>query len=265
MDPVAAIIGALEAEEAALDGIVAGLDDSDDGGWATPTPAAGWTVRDQIGHLALSEEWAASASGDPDGYNAWLEEMFADLVAFGAEAERRLRAHDGPETLAWWRRVRAETIDGVQALPEGTRIPWFGPPMGARAFLTARLMETWAHGQDIRDALGLAPSVSDRLRDIAHLGVVTRSFAYANRGETAPESDVSVALTGPNGDPWTWGSDPSTTPDRVSGSALDFCLVATQRRNVADTDLVVEGPVATDWLRVMQAFAGPATDPRPRA
>jgi uncharacterized protein (TIGR03084 family) len=255
---IEATAAALEAEERALDDIVASLDVS---GWSRATPAQGWNVRDQIAHLAVSEEWAALAASDPEGFAHFLEGVIGDVGAFGAETEARMRAHDGPNTLEWWRDRRAATLTAVRALPEGTRIPWFGPPMGARSFLTARLMETWAHGQDVRDAFGLEPSVSGRLRDIAHLGVITREFAYANRGGEAPAAAIRIEVVGPDADVWTWGPDDAT--DAVSGTALDFCLVVTQRRNVADTALEVTGDAATDWMSVVQVFAGPPTDPPP--
>jgi uncharacterized protein (TIGR03084 family) len=130
--------------------------------------------------------------------------------------------------------------------------------MGALSFATARLMETWAHGQDVADALGVARPGTPRLRHIAHLGVRTRPFSYTVRGRPVPGADVRVELTPPDGGvPWAWGN-PSLT-DRVTGPALDFCLVVTQRRHVEDTALAVEGDGAREWLAIAQAFAGAAT------
>jgi uncharacterized protein (TIGR03084 family) len=133
--------------------------------------------------------------------------------------------------------------------------------MSPASFATARLMEYWAHGQDIADALGRARTPTARLRHICHLGVRTRGFSYSVRGLTAPDTDVRVELAGPDGDTWTWG-DPAAA-DRVTGSALDFCLVVTQRRLAGDTGLVVTGDAATEWLSLAQAFAGnpSLTDP----
>jgi uncharacterized protein (TIGR03084 family) len=137
------------------------------------------------------------------------------------------------------------------------RIPWFGPSMSALSFATARLMETWSHGQDIATALGVTIAPTDRLRHVAHIGVTTRGWSYANRGRTAPEVPVRVELDAPSGAVWTWGPDDAV--DRVSGSALDFCLVVTQRLPVESTALRAEGPAATEWMSIAQAFAGPPT------
>ena len=139
------------------------------------------------------------------------------------------------ELLAGWRAGRTALLDTLRPLDPKTRIPWYGPAMGARSFATARLMETWAHGQDVVDALGLERPPSGRLRHVAHIGVLARPFAYATRGLDVPAADVRVQLVAPDGSTWTWG--PEDCADAVEGDALDFCLVVTQRRHVADTAL----------------------------
>jgi uncharacterized protein (TIGR03084 family) len=252
------IASELEAEEQALDELVAGIDDA---AWKKSTPAEGWDVAANIAHLALADELAAMAVHDPERFKETLARALsnpdeADRIADGSD-----RYDDTGELLTWWRASRQSTIDSVRALPEGARIPWFGPPMGARSFLTARLMEHWAHGEDVREALGAPPLATERLRNIAHLGVATRGFAYVNRGLDAPTGEVRVELEGPGGNVWEWG--PPDATDRVTGSALDFCHVVTQRHNIADTALVVEGDGAREWMAISQCFAGPPTDPRP--
>ena len=134
--------------------------------------------------------------------------------------------------------------------------------MGAKSFFTARLMETWAHGQDVVDAVGAGRPATERLRHIAHLGVITRAFSYSNRGLDVPDVEVRVELVGPTGAEYTWGD--VSAEDRVSGPLVDFCLVVTQRRHPDDTALEITGPAATDWLSKAQIFAGAPTDNRPR-
>jgi uncharacterized protein (TIGR03084 family) len=140
-------------------------------------------------------------------------------------------------------------------LPPGAKLPWYGPPMSAASMATARLMETWAHGQDIADALGVRRTPTARLRHVAHIGVRTRDFAYLNRGLPAPAEEFRVELMGPDGELWTWG--PPDSPQRVTGPVLEFCLLVTQRVHLADTALVAVGPDAEQWLTIAQAFAGP--------
>jgi len=135
-------------------------------------------------------------------------------------------------------------------------VPWYGPPMSAASALTARIMETWAHGQDVADALGAVREPTARLRHVAHIGIGARAYSYLVNGKQPPEAPIRVELAAPDGDTWGWG--PEDAVDRVGGPALDFCLVVTQRRHLADTMLQVSGPVATEWMSFAQAYAGPA-------
>ena len=179
------------------------------------------------------------------------------------------RAMDADALLAWWRQARSEFLQAMDGVDPARRVPWFGPPMGVRSFVSARLMETWAHGQDVADALGRERRPSDRLRHIAHLGVAARPFSYLVRGLKPPLTSVGVELIAPSGGTWTLsaGRPPlGGEPDgSVCGPALDFCLVVTQRRNLLDTDLRVEGEAAAEWLAIAQAFAGPPGPGRPPA
>ena len=135
--------------------------------------------------------------------------------------------------------------------------------MSARTMATARLMETWAHGIDIAEALGIEVRPHDRVRHVCHLGVITRKFAFANRGEPTPSGAVRVELTSPSGKDWAWG--PADAPDIVVGSAWDFGLLVTRRRGTSDVDVRASGDGARRWLQIAQAFAGPpGPDPASR-
>jgi uncharacterized protein (TIGR03084 family) len=121
--------------------------------------------------------------------------------------------------------------------------------------VTARLMETWAHGQDVADTLGTSRQPTDRLRHVAHIGVRARDYAYHVNGLTPPDEAFRVELTGPSGDTWVWG--PEQAVQRVTGPSLDFCLLVTQRRHRDDLTVTAEGSEAEHWLTIAQAFAGP--------
>lgn len=247
----------LAAEHADLDALVAGLDEA---GFDAPTPAEGWSVRDQLSHLAWFDREAVRAAVDPEGFTATLPDALAD-EAFTERAVVEGRAMSGAEVLAWWREARAGVVGALGRLDPSVRVPWYGPPMSAASFTTARLMETWAHGQDVADGLGVERTPTDRLRHVAFLGVRAFPNSYRVRGLPVPDVPVRVELTAPSGERWAWGDEEAA--DRVRGPALDFCLVATQRRHVDDTALEAEGPVAAEWLRLAQAFAGPAGPGRP--
>jgi uncharacterized protein (TIGR03084 family) len=157
--------------------------------------------------------------------------------------------------LADWRSTRSELHAALRTVPEGRKLAWFGPPMSAASMATARLMETWAHGLDVADALGARVAPSARLRSIAHLGVRTRDFAFTVHGLTVPADPFRVELCAPDGTVWAWG--PEDAGQRVSGSALDFCYLVTQRRPRGELDIAAVGPDAETWLGIAQAFAGP--------
>ncbi|MEP4650328.1 MAG: maleylpyruvate isomerase family mycothiol-dependent enzyme, partial [Ilumatobacter sp.] len=159
---------------------------------------------------------------------------------------------------AAWRANRAVLADASAGLDDDTRVIWYGPSMGAKSFLTARLMECWAHGQHVADAIGAVREPTERLAHIAQLGVITRKWTYVNRGLDVPDADIRVELTAPSGDVWRYGSDDAE--QSVTGTAEDFCLVVTQCRHVDATGLDVVGDDAVDWMNKAQAFAGQATD-----
>ncbi|MFD9125876.1 TIGR03084 family metal-binding protein [Kitasatospora sp. NPDC059571] len=258
MTDTTALLDDLRAENDALDALVADLDAR---GMATATPAEGWTVAHQLSHLAWTDRWSLLAARDPEAFPAAVEKEFTlgyDAVDRGA-AEGV--GEDPAALLARWRTGRRELLAALAAVPEGTRLPWFGPPMKAASMATARLMETWAHGQDVADALGADRAPTARLRHVAHLGVRTMGFAFAVHGRPAPEAPVRVELTGPDGESWTWG--PPDAADRVTGPALDFCLLVTRRRHPDDLALTAEGDTARAWLPIAQAFAGPPGTDRP--
>jgi uncharacterized protein (TIGR03084 family) len=238
----------LLAEHADLDEVVASLDEA---GWNTATPAAGWAVRDQISHLWFFDQRALLALEDADAFAADTQQLMASGGT--AASVEPGRAISGQELLAAWRRDRAALVARARDTDPSARVPWYGPAMAARSFITARLMETWAHGQDVCDALGRQRVPTSRLRHVAHIGVRARPFSYLINSLELPEAGVHVSLRGPDGTTWEWG-EPSD--QRVSGDALDFCLVVTQRRHPSDTALVVEGAVAQEWIRIAQAFAG---------
>lgn len=249
-----AICADLADEHAVLDALVAGLDET---GWATPTAAEGWDVKATVHHVAFFDEAGRLAATDPAAFEAQKAAMLS-----GRLDPEDASTRTGAELLAWWREGRAEMLAAARALDPKARLPWYGPPMSALSFFTARLMETWSHGLDVADALGTTVAPTDRLRHIAHMGWVTRGWSYANRGRTPSDVPVRVALLAPSGQHWTWG--PDDADDVVEGDALDFCLVVTQRRPLSAVGLRVHGPAATEWMQIAQAFAGPPTltDPR---
>jgi len=253
-----ALLRDLGDEQSDLDGVVADLDAT---GWATPTPAAGWDVRDTIAHLAFSEDLAVLAMTDEGTFETRRGELIAVAETVGDVMVERGRAMTGVEVRDWWRGQRAQTRCLLAARDAKDRIPWIVGTMSAVSFATGRLMETWAHGEDIAEALAVERPPTARLRHIADLGVRTRDFSYRVRGMEPPGEDIAIELAAPDGTTWSWGT---SATDAVRGPARDFCLVVTRRRHPDDTTLAFTGARAAQWMEIAQAFAGLPADQRPR-
>ncbi|WP_166021687.1 TIGR03084 family metal-binding protein [Streptomyces chilikensis] len=266
-DPTSSVIDDMREEFEELDALVAGLDDDR---WAAPTPAPGWGIAHQIAHLAWTDRAALAAIRDREAFDAEVGQALADPDGYMDE-QAALGARRPPaRILATWREGRAELAEALRGVPRGTRIPWFGPPMSAASMATARLMETWAHGQDVADALGVERRPSGRLRHIARLGARTRDFAFLVNGLPVPREEFRLELAFPGGgrDGELWTSGPPDATQRVTGSGPDFCRLVTQRAHRSDLDLHADGPDADRWLDIAQCFAGPpggGREPKERA
>ncbi len=253
-----ALLQDLANEQAALDILVADLREDR---WAAETPFAGWTVHDSISHLAFFDGAAVLAMTDPESFREQASSLPASEEVFEVTLERG-RDMAPADLLAWWRRERTALLAILDGRDAKDRLQWFGPPMGVRTMATARLMETWAHGQDVVDALGLERPATGRLRHIAQLGYMTFGWSFACRRKEPPNRLIRVELDAPGGETWAWG--PEAADETVRGTAEDFCLVVTQRRHPYDTGLEWNGPATEQWLLCAQAFAGPPTyGPRP--
>jgi uncharacterized protein (TIGR03084 family) len=218
--------------------------------WREPTPAPGWSIRDQITHLAWFDEAATQAIVEPELFIAGRDEARKDTASV-VEAIRAASYSRSDDQVAPWLRAAGDAlVEAASAGDPKVRVPWYGPEMSLASCITARIMETWAHGQDAFDALGIARTPSSRLQHIAFIGWRAVANSFVANGRPVPTVPVRVEL----------GEvvlGPDDAENRVNGSLLDFCLLVTQRRHLADTDLTAVGPVATEWLTIAQAFAGP--------
>ncbi|MCX5397697.1 TIGR03084 family metal-binding protein [Streptomyces sp. NBC_00102] len=252
MSDAIAVIDDLRDESEELDALVAELSDE---GWAAPTPAPGWTIAHQIAHLTWTDGVAVTAATDPGAFEAEVAAALAAPETFVDEAAAASVAFASPaELLRRWRAGRERLQEVLREAAPGTRIPWYGPPMSLASMATARLMETWAHGQDVADALGVVRAPTDRLRHVARIGVRARDYAYFVRGHTPPAEEFRVELAGLDGESIAFG--PEGAAQRVTGPLLDFCLLVTQRAHRDDLALRAVGAEADAWLDIAQAFAG---------
>lgn len=259
MTPYQQLLEDLAAEHAALDGVLARMTAAQ---WDLPSHSPGWLVRDQVTHLAHVDETATLAITDGERFRT--EARAARAAIDRAEYEGRYldrgRAMRPAALRAWWREAGTKFLAAARSLDPKARLPWYGPDMGAAMFVTARLMEHWSHGLDVVDVVDIPRPDTDRLRHVVFLGVRTRDFSYTNRGLAPDPTPVYLELTGPSGAKWTYGD--AAAPNRIVGSAGDFCRIVTQRRHLADTNLQITGPAAQEWMQLAQAFAGPTGEGR---
>ncbi|UYQ62815.1 TIGR03084 family metal-binding protein [Streptomyces peucetius] len=252
MSHPAVVLDDLRSESEDLDRLVGDLSPEQ---WAAATPAEGWTVAHQIAHLAWTDSVALVAVTDPAAFAEEAEKALAAPHSFVDDGAAEGAALPPATLLARWREGRERLLGALRDAPPGSRFPWYGPPMSTASMATARLMETWAHGQDVADGLGAVRTPTARLAQIAWIGFRTRDFAYGVNGLTPPVEPFRLELTGPAGELWAYG--PEDAAQRVTGPALDFALLVTRRAHRADLALRADGADADRWLDLAQAFAGP--------
>lgn len=223
-----------------------------------------YSVHDVVAHLHIFN-WAADAAlRDAEAFHAFWKDMTAGMARGGTLktlTDEWLGGARNRAVFEQWRAFYPGMAERFAAADPKRRVPWAGPDMSVRSSITARLMETWAHGQEVYDLLGVERVDTDRIKNIAHLGVSTFGWTFVNRKLEVPAPVPHVRLTAPSGEIWEWNSEVES--DLVEGSATEFCQVVAQTRSLADTKLGVSGDVAERWMSIAQCFAGPVSDPPP--
>lgn len=247
-------------ETRSLHGLIAGLDDAD---LLRPTLFKGWPIERIIAHLHFWNRAALLSVSDEAGFAAFMDDVRSKIAA-GGMAAIEADGLGGQALVAAWLEFAEELAGAVAPRAPSDRVKWVGPDMSVRSSITARLMETWAHGQAAFDELGAGRMNRDSIRGIAVLGINTYGWTYAVRGLLAPDPKPFVELTAPSGAIWRFGEEQAD--ERIEGLAEEFCQVVTQTRNIADTKLRLTGANAADWMARAQCFAGPPeTPPAPGA
>jgi uncharacterized protein (TIGR03084 family) len=226
-----------------------------------PTQFKNWTILDVLRHLHFWNIMAHLQISDPEKLTGHLTAMQAAGKTMRDYERAQLGHLSEAALLVEWLSWSEATADLFAEADPKARLKWAGPDMSARSSMTARQMETWAHGQEVFDFAGARRENEDRIANIVTLGVNTFGWTYATRRETPPGPMPHLVLTAPSGIIWTHG-EPNAT-ERIEGLAEEFCQVVTQTRNIADTKLKVTGAVAVDWMSKAQCFAGPPNPPPP--
>ena len=238
------------------------LDNMDTGNWTLKSTFKDWTVWDVVAHLHFSDHMALTSLSSAVAFKALMQDLITKRSGRAYTNEwlsRDGQSLTGPELLENWRKMFLELCDALAAADPDERFVWAGPGMKARMFATARQMETWAHGWEIYDLMNLPRTHTDRIKNIATIGVRTYGWTFKNRKLEVPSDEPYVCLNAPSGDIWAF-NEPAAK-HRVEGDAVEFCQVVTQVRNIADTNLQVSGDNAIAWMKIAQCFAGPPEEP----
>ena len=220
-----------------------------------------WTIEDVVGHLHLWNQGALISLTQPENFPSFFEPVAQLMMQGGSlkDYEREVyRDCRGQDLVGQWIEVARDTAAAFQQADPSQRVAWAGPSMSARSSISARQMETWAHGHEVFDCLGVVRVEGDRLRNIVVLGINTFGWTFQVRSQEPPGILPSVNLSAPSGELWCYGDSET---DLIAGEALEFAQVVTQTRHWRDTQLTVEGGVARQWMAHAQCFFGPPTEP----
>ncbi|MEC9344973.1 MAG: TIGR03084 family metal-binding protein [Pseudomonadota bacterium] len=224
-----------------------------------------WTINHVLQHLHYFNYAADLSVKDEAGILKLLKDLQAAVAAGEtvlAYTDRMLDGLKGRALLKAWKDYYTGMLPTFHGADPKMRVKWAGPDMSVLSSITARLMETWAHAQEVYDLLGVVRQDGDHIRNIVVIGNNTFGWTFINRGEPVPADKPYLLLTAPSGAIWEF-NEPSTT-NRIEGPASEFCQVVTQTRNIADTTLKTTGETATRWMAVAQCFAGvPQQPPAP--
>lgn len=221
-----------------------------------------WTINDVLQHLHYFNYVADLTLSDEDAFVQTYTELKAFQEKSGSlvdATDKMLKGLKGIALRDAWHDYYHEMADRFHAADPKQRLKWVGPSMSARSSISARLMETWSHAQEVYDLLGADRQNADRIKSIVVMGINTFGWTFKNREETIPDDVPHIRLTAPSGAIWQWNE--GNASDLIEGDAAEFCQVVTQTRNIADTTLNVTGDIATRWMAVAQCFAGPARTP----
>lgn len=254
------VAAAFRRETAALSETLAGLNEHE---WALPTPAERWTVTDQVAHLTFVFDLAMTACLAPTEFTARTAAVAQ--VGFQAAVEHGLAEYGGGGPHAVYERFRVAAALAARALEltSAETVPWLVNPLSPATLGMAGMLETFAHGQDVRDTVDAAVTRTDDLAYLVHFIAHTRDFGYLSHDRQPPEEEFRFEANLPSGRVLTVG--PAEASQVVRGSAEDLALLASRRRHNGDLGIEVTGDDAQAWLEIAQAYRGPAgTGRRPR-
>ena len=192
------LVDRLDEVWGSIDALGAPLGEAD---WKLPTECPGWSVQDQVAHLAHIE---GRLQGRPDPEHdvpddlPYVKNSFGKINEVFVDSRRSWR---GADVLAEFHEVTRERVAALRALAPDDFDADSWTPMGpgtVRDLLPFRLFDSWVHEQDMRRAVGRPGDLDSAVAEHG-LGMVTGSMSFVvGKKVGPPEGSVVVfSLTGP--------------------------------------------------------------------
>jgi uncharacterized protein (TIGR03083 family) len=194
------LVDRLDEVWTSLDELGSQLDDAD---WDRPTECPGWSVQDQLAHLAHIE---GRLLGRPEPADELPDSMPHVKNSFGRINEvfvASRREWRGAEVLAEFHDATRGRVEALRAYgPDDFAAESWTPvgPGTVRDLLPFRLFDAWVHEQDMRRAVGRPGDLDTPVAEHA-LGMMAAAMPFVVAKKAgAPEGSVVVfSLTGPLG------------------------------------------------------------------
>ena len=221
-----------------------------------------WTINDVLYHLHVWNNAAFLSLTNEKKFSKFMKDFFTAIKSgHSARSHEKELSNNisGQNLLMEWKKDYEKISEEFLNADPKKRVKWAGPDMSVRSSITARHMETWSHGQEIYDQLGVIRNDADHIKNIVIIGINTFGWTFMNRSLEVPNEQPKLILESPSNKTWEWNSN--NKKDSIIGKASEFCQVVTQVRNIKDTNLIVNGDIAKKWMSIAQCFAGPPEDP----
>jgi uncharacterized protein (TIGR03083 family) len=199
-----ALVDKMEAVWRSIDELCSDLSEEQ---WKTPTDCPGWSVQDNLSHLAGNEGVIFLGRAAPDhavqGDTSHLKNDIGKMNEVGVDYRR---SWPGSKVLDEFGEVTAERLQALRSwgpddFAKDARTP-LGP--GTQAdFLAIRIFDAWVHEQDMRRALGKPGDLEGPVAEHA-LGRIRPAMGFVVGKKVAPPAGTTVVfdITGPVGATW---------------------------------------------------------------
>lgn len=176
-------------------------DELGEGDWKTPTDVPGWTVQDNLVHIAAME-WRLLGRPDPDHHVPdGLTHVKNDIGRVNEVFVDSRRPLTGAEALAEFREVTAARLAQLRAYgPDDFAAESWTPvgPGTVRDLLPFRVFDSWVHEQDMRRAVArpgdldtdVAANALDRI-------VASMGFVVGKRVGPPDGTTIHFGVSGP--------------------------------------------------------------------